>query len=136
MRVSNSRIIIINGFGLWGITISDNFLLFLCGLGLLLVCLLCLGIKANALLPIVLPLLTQEVIQRKFTLGRGGLSKFILQPSIFLNNICTITRRGRGASDVGITLRVLDIGIPDANYEDGPARGLDELDPQGKKIPT
>jgi hypothetical protein len=33
--------------------------------------------------------------------------------------------------DVGITLRVLDIVIPGANYEDGPAQGLDELDTQG-----
>ena len=43
--------------------------------------------------------------------------------------------RHSGATDVGITLWVLDIGIPDANYEDGPAQGLDELDPQGKKTP-
>lgn len=40
------------------------------------------------------------------------------------------------SSDVGITLWVLDIGIPDANYEDGSAQGLDELDPQGKETPT
>ncbi|KAK1628903.1 hypothetical protein QYE76_003218 [Lolium multiflorum] len=45
--------------------------------------------------------------------------------------------------DVGITLRVLDIAIPGANYEAGPAQGLDELDLhapqlglQGKKTPT
>jgi hypothetical protein len=33
--------------------------------------------------------------------------------------------------DVGITLQVLGITIPGANYEDGPAQGLDELNPQG-----
>ncbi|KAK1680818.1 hypothetical protein QYE76_041666 [Lolium multiflorum] len=44
--------------------------------------------------------------------------------------------------DVGITLRVLDIAIPGANYEAGPAQGLDKLDLhapqlglQGKKTP-
>jgi hypothetical protein len=31
-------------------------------------------------------------------------------------------------SDVGITLRVLDIVIPDTDYQDGPAQGLDKLD--------
>ena len=40
---------IINGFALWGITTNDNLLLFLRGFGLLIVCLLCLGIIANAL---------------------------------------------------------------------------------------
>ena len=34
-----------------------------------------------------------------------------------------------GATDVGITLRVPDIAIPGADYEDGPAQGLDKLDP-------
>ena len=50
--------------------------------------------------------------------------------------------RHSGATDVGITLRVLDIAIPGANYEAGPAQGLDELDLhapqlglQGKKTP-
>ncbi|KAK1649922.1 hypothetical protein QYE76_067727 [Lolium multiflorum] len=36
----------------------------------------------------------------------------------------------RSSGDVGITLRVLDIAIPGANYEDGPAQGLDKLDLQ------
>lgn len=34
---------------------------------------------------------------------------------------------GRGGV-VGITLRVSDITIPDVDYQDGPAQGLDKLD--------
>ena len=50
--------------------------------------------------------------------------------------------RHSGATDVGITLRVPDIAIPGADYEDEPAQGLDKLDPHiistwtiRKKIP-
>jgi hypothetical protein len=35
---------------------------------------------------------------------------------------------GIGPGDVGITLRVLNIAIPGANYEAGPAQELDKLD--------
>jgi hypothetical protein len=31
---------------------------------------------------------------------------------------------------VGITLRIPDIAIPGADYQDGPAEGLDKLDPR------
>jgi hypothetical protein len=34
-----------------------------------------------------------------------------------------------GRGDVSITLRVPDIAIPGANYEDGSSQGLDKLDP-------
>jgi hypothetical protein len=31
--------------------------------------------------------------------------------------------------DMGITLRILDIAISGADYENGPAQGFDKLDP-------
>jgi hypothetical protein len=33
--------------------------------------------------------------------------------------------------DVAITLRVSDIAIPGTDYEDGPAQGIDKVNPQG-----
>ena len=36
--------------------------------------------------------------------------------------------RHSGATDVGITLPVPGVAIPDTDYQDGPAQGLDKLD--------
>ena len=60
----------------------------------------------------------------------ASLKRLHSNPQKVCNNLHTRQFRPLGI-DVGITLRVPNIAIPDTDYEDGPAQGLDKLDPQG-----
>ena len=99
VRIVSSRKVTTSGFIPNDNTTRNNILLCLCGLSLL-VLLLLLGNIAKSFFPNLWSLHLQRNINRALALE---LDKLIFQPSIFLKNICMITRISRGTRHIKLS---------------------------------